>query len=355
MCRDGTPVDERVRSYQLTRSDRDFEQIKDYYDDFRDYWFAKVQELLDRDDFEREFYNKLHQAVETYNEEKAITLCRLRGWSLKQKFNRWFYRALQNWASNVRASKFRGKNIPSVVCPVCMREVSRIDERHLQHLRTVQDLPSVFEYGGRVYRTMLKPRKFARYYECSLRNALRRLPDRSKKTSWPWYLHDGKTPGVLCPLTGDIVPEITNEYIQAMPAEHRHYAPPCTWDEFQQAHPSALPHAEVYSLEYGGDGEAMFRDFVHVNARLTAAEIPPYSCFYEDLKKASVPIEYEFVVDAIRRYVVDPLEREILKLATLGYTEAEMCYRLCIRKAELNAKLRSLRQNEGLHLALMQK
>ena len=55
ICVDGMPVDEKVKNFQDDRKNDDFLMVQQYYDDYKEYWFNKVSELIDRDEFEQEW------------------------------------------------------------------------------------------------------------------------------------------------------------------------------------------------------------------------------------------------------------------------------------------------------------
>jgi hypothetical protein len=54
--------------------------------------------------------------------------------------------------------RFGQRNGTAVQCPVCGLYVVKIDESHLQHARTTQQLPAVVVYEGRIYNRYLRPR-----------------------------------------------------------------------------------------------------------------------------------------------------------------------------------------------------
>lgn len=351
ICADGISVDEKVKKFQENRSSDTFEQIGKYYDDFREFWYKQVNEYIDREDFDREWSTKLLHSVETYKEDKALDICRSNGWSMTQKFNRWFYRALKNWICNIKTQAFRTKRRPGILCPICYREVPKIEERHLSHIKTTKDVPKAFEYKGAVYKTFLKPKKEAKIFEGSLKEVLKTHNVKALNVQWPWYLDTGEI-GVFCPFTKRIVSSITDEYISTLPDKFKYYAKPYTWLEFQQEFPSYMVHSEIMSLDYSGNekNNRVFMDSVKTNKRILGGAFPSYLCSVSEL---DLSIEYEYVIDAIEKNVLDEIDKDILKYIIIGHDIRYVCDELGITRKEIKDRLVNLKKNKSLEMFLI--
>jgi len=357
LCVDGVPVDKKVRSFQLTRNPNDFLMIQQYYDDYKEHWHKKVEDLIDMEEFEREWYHKLLHSIETYHEDKAIMICRVKGWSLNHKFNRWFYSALRNWICNIKTQAFRIKKRPGIVCPICLREVSRIEERHLAHIRTTKDLPKIFQWENETYRTCLKPRKQVRRYVCTYKEAKKDPRQKTVPVNWLWKLPFGE-PGVVCPFTKKIISILDDEYLLLLPKKYKHYAKPYTWFEFQEEFPSYLIYSELMSLDFSetttSNKNRVFADQVGSNYRLLKADFPSYTCEYNYLGKGrSSPAEYEYAVLAVENCVENKTDREILRYMMIGYDAKDICEELAISRNEFKSRIVELRSNKNLEKTLL--
>ena len=354
ICVDGYSIDSKARSFQINKNSEDFLMIQQYYDDYFEHWYKKVEDLVEREEFRREWCSKLLHAINTYCEQKAIYICRTRGWSMNQKFNRWFYSALRNWISNIKTQAFRSKRRPGIVCPICLREVPKIEELHLRHIRTTKELPRVFEWNGEVYKTMLKPRKQARKYLCGLKEALKHPKSEQISVKWPWRISNRK--GVVCPLTGNIIPEIVDIYLLKLPKRFRHYAKLYTWFQFQEEFPNYMVHSEVRSLDYQNafsfQKDGAFVDYVRRDKRKTGGNFAPYTCFFGALR-GSPPLEYEHTLMAIRKHVDDQTDREILMYMIVGYEPKDVCEELGISRNEFKERVGILKNNRVLERTLI--
>ena len=356
LCIDGVFIDQKVKIFQTSRKNQDYLMVEQYYDDFKDHWFKKVEDLIDREEFDREWYNKLLHSMETYREDKALHLCRIKGWSLNNKFNRWFYSALRNWICNVKTQAFRTNKRPGIVCPICFREVSKIEERHLEHVKTTSDLPKAFMYNNMVCKTYLFPKKEAKYYMADLQEVLNNCKVKTRSMAWPWFLNDGQ-PGVMCPYTSNIVAAITNLYLTTLPKKYRHYAKPYTWYGFQEEFPNFMVHSEVMSLDYSSlvdnDNRVMV-DNVGVNRRLDGGACSPYICDFSVLAKVnnSTPVNYEYALKAVEKYVDDIIDRNILKYVMIGYEIKDVCDELGISRKEIKNRIDQLQENKILQTVL---
>lgn len=354
-CSDGVSVDAKVSEFQKTRRSDEFVYISRYYDDYKDYWYRQVEELIDRDEFDRDWGSRLLHSIDTYNEAKAIQICRTHGWSMAQKFNRWFYRALKNWISNINTQSFRTKRRPGIICPICFREVGKIDEQHLEHRRTTKDLPRAFEFNGVVYKTMLKPRKKARMFTCSLKEALKysKIKHRTVSCKWPWHIDGNK--GVMCPFTHNIVPYIDNEYISKLHYKYRHYAKKTSWFEFHEAFPSYMVHNDVLSIDFTSgknNKDMVFVNNIGVNRRFMGSTIPSYATLVVQMNAMNAPVEYEYAVTAIDNNVDDKIDKDILRYMMIGYDERDICEELEITRKELKARVEVLSGNKKLEIML---
>lgn len=353
ICSDGTSVDIKVRKFQLLRKNDDFIQVQKYYDDFKDHWFKQVDELVDKEEFETEWHAKLLHSMETYKEDRAVEACQENGWSMEHKFNRWFYAALKNWISNIKTQAFRSKRRPGIVCPICFKEVIKIEEKHLLHIRTTRDVVKVFELNGSVYKTMLKPRKEARVYLCNLKEALKKPSEKTIVEKWPWKMSDGK-PGVFCPYTKKIVPIINDEYLLGLSKKYRHYAKPYTWFEFQEEFPNYMVHSEIMSLDYENSkvNGKVFVDMIGRNRRLSGS-CPPKLCHPKLLKNGFSSQEYEHAVNAVDTLISDDVDNKILKHIMVGIDFRDICEELSISKKELRFRISKIKNNKKLETILL--
>jgi len=354
MCADGTPVDQKVRSFQFSRNNEDFLMVHKYYDDYKDHWFKKVDDLIDEEEFDQEWRSKLLHSIETYREKKAIRICRTRGWSMNQKFNRWFYSVLRNWVINVKTQAFRTKRCPGIICPICFREIAKIEEKHLRHVRATKDLPKVFEYEKVVYKTCLSPKKQIRKFFGTLKEIVANPRTKGDCIDWPWFF-ENKEPAVICPYTKKKIKIIDDEYILKLPKKYRHYAQPYTWFEFQENFPNYMVHSDVKSLDYRKvhpkNKECVFVDHIKRNRRLIGSNFASYLCSFTRL--SSCPTEYEHALTAIEKYVSDEMDQEILKCIMIGDEIKDICNKFELTKKELKQITDKLADNKKLEKMLI--
>lgn len=345
-CSDGTQIVDKVLLYQRTRELDDYILIHEYYLNYKEKWYKDLNEYMDQDAFESDFYFKLYRAVDSFNEKRARVLCEKHNWGFKGAFNRWFYAILRNWKSNVKTSAFRQKKRPTVQCPVCGRKVPKIDEQHLQHYKSKSDLPRFVVWKNKIYSVLSEVSAFVvcwgnyskeKFNDLCRGKYLDYTPDKSKE-KWLWYFPDG-SPGVLCPFQKNIVKSLNVEYIKKLPREFNRYARPISWQNFVEEYPyPMLIQSEVYSLEYGEDGE-QFSDIVPDSSM----NHPSTDC--ADMKLNKIPIEYEHLFFLIESYIPDEINQNILKLSSFGYSDEDMSVALDLSKPEVRRRKRDIKQN----------
>jgi hypothetical protein len=327
VCSNGRCVVEQVLRYRELKDlgyvgiplNDAFAPIKEYYDEFKQQWYTSLKDYLDKATFISDFDFKLVRAVDSFDVVRAESLAHKHGWSLKGMFNRWFFAILINWARNVRGQEIRAKKRPAVQCPVCGLYVVKIDESHLQHARTTQQLPAVVVYEGRIYNRYLRPRFSAvcwgEYTEQKFRDLLAERVTAYTKTSvkWPWHVNGKRK--VLCPLTDRLVDLINDDYISQLPLEYRHYADPMDWTEFAAAYPKTIIHSDIRSL----DAETGEEDGMVLRDQVLATE--DYASLDPELigDCETVPhMRYQDVFDVIDRHVAAPVDKKILKMVCAG-------------------------------------
>jgi len=351
-CLNGRPVTEQVVLYQKTRESRDYLPIQFYYDDYKDHWFAQLDDYIDRITFESDFDYKLSVAVNMFKSATAACLQKEKGYGPLGAFNGFFYKILSNWKSNIKTSAFRVKRRPAVQCPVCSRMVGRIDEKHLQHFKTISDLPKFMVWRGDIYEVTSMPRVYVVTWGEKTNAKITALKNGDAKTfasckcriRWPWKLDDGSK-GVLCPFTKNIIPHINEEYLKSLPVEHGRYAPPMTWVAFSEKYPCSLIQSEVYDLHrpVGWDQKGVLQDHIDRDRRV----IGPFELIdYDDIKSGDVPISFESAFCIIENFIKDSMDQEILKLIATGYTVDDVASTLEIDKKEVRSRIKSVRSEE---------
>jgi len=351
-CLNGRPVTEQVVLYQQTRDSRDYLPIQFYYDNYKDHWFAQLDDYMDRMTFESDFDYKLSVAVNMFKFATAAHLQKEKGYGPLGAFNGFFYKILSNWKSNIKTSAFRVKRRPAVQCPVCSRMVGRIDMKHLQHFKTISDLPKFMVWQGDIYEVTSMPRVYVVTWgektnaklEALKKGDVKAFASCKRRIRWPWKLENG-TKGVLCPFTKNIVPQIEEEYIKTLPIEHSRYAPPMTHHEFTEKYPRARIQSEVYDLHrpVGKDQKGVLQDHIDRDHRVTG---PFESIDYDDIKSGDVPMSFESAFRIIENFIKDETDQEILKLIATGYTVDDVATTLDIDKKEVRSRIKSVRSEE---------
>lgn len=346
-CDNGQTVTDQVVVYQKSRLNDDYLPVQRYYDEYKEVWFKQLSDYMDKGTFNSEFDFKLVRAVESFDLEEAVRLAKKYKWAMLGMFNRWFYRILSNWKSNVKTSSFRVKKRPTITCPVCGREVGRIDAFHLQHYRTTKDLPKFFAYEGQIYSTHVKPLAQVTTYGKYSRKKLRELnegktkkySDEKKKIEWPWET-DGN-PAVICPLTKKILVQISDEHIMSLPDRLSRYASPTSWEDFIETYPNCLIQSEIYSLDRPVDDDNLhLREQVSVDCRLSNDRV---ELDIEQIRDNKVTSKYESVFGTIDQHVDNTTDREILKLIAVGYSLEDIADSLEIEKSEIRKRVRGVR------------
>ena len=354
-CLDGTSITDKVLMYQKDRKGDDYLPVYHYYNNFKDKWYQDLREFLDRSTFDADFDFKLCRAVDSFDEKQARALCEKYKWSFLGAFNRWFYAVLRNWKSNVKTSAFRQKKRPAVQCPVCGRNVPKIDEFHLAHVKTKSDLPKAFSWKGSIYSVVTMPDAQAicwgKYTHKKLAkiNSGRAKGLKKERIEWPWYTKEG-TRGVVCPFTKKIVPDLSNEYIANLPKQHNRYAKPMKWQEFVEEFPHPiLIQAEIYSIDYNvaDDDSSLHGSIAQID--------PETEMGHEDIEQGRVSSSYEHVFHLIETTIEDEIDQKIAKLVAIGYSDDDIVSVLKIDKKEIRQRKRDLRsRNDDLKEKLLE-
>lgn len=354
-CSDDTPVTDKVLIYQKDRKGDDYLPIYHYYNNFKDKWYLELQDFLDRSTFDAEYDFKLCRAVESFDEKRARDLCEKYKWSFLGAFNRWFYAVLRNWKSNVKTSAFRQKKRPSVQCPVCGRNVPKIDEFHLAHIKTKSDLPKAFSWRGDIYSVITEPDVQAVCWGKHTHKKLTKINNgeakglEKERIEWPWYTKEG-TRGVVCPFTKKIVPNLSNEHIAGLPKQYNRYAKPMTWQDFVEEFPHpVLIQAEIYSLDYNAaDEDGSLQDSI-------GKVDPATEMGHEDVEQNKVSSSYEHVFHLIETTIEDEIDQKMAKLVAIGYSNDDIASVLKIDKKEVRQRKRDLRScNDALKEKLLE-
>ena len=357
-CSDGSPVVARAIEYKQTRSSDAYILVKEYYDNFREYWYKKMEGYMDRSSFNNEFDFKLCKALDTFKIDVADEIAAKKGYSRLGAFNGWLYSILAHWLSNVKSAHFRAKKRPPVHCPVCGRWVPRIDQDHLQHIKTLNDLPKFFERDGVIYETQTAPKAFAISWGNYSELKMDKLLSGSKKTysaskmkvKWPFFYEDKKR-GVVCPFTGKIVPAITNEYIkEEVPQSDNRFAEPISWMDFEERYSKVLIQSEIYSVDdssHGDDDGALTRD--HLIGKYVLEEVD-----HNNVDGYANCVKYEHAFSIIKKHVDDEVACKILQLIAIGYTVSDISDSLGIEKADIRKKIKSVREScSGMKMQLI--
>lgn len=359
-CQNGTSVTEQVMKYRKSENFDDYIPVQKYYDEYKGQWYNQVSDYIDKPTFDQEFDFKLLRAIQSFNEGESKRLADEFGWSDLGRFNRWFFKILTNWKSNVKNSSFRLKKRPPVQCPICNKFVGRIDQEHLYHYKTIRDLPNVMTWNGDIYEVCLLPKshvttwgeKTSAKLNTLLSDDAKSLSDSAKKIRWPWKLSDGKR-GVLCPCTKRIVPEITDEHIRALSEKYNRYAPSTLWEKFIEDYPNALIQSDVYSLEHsfgdGSDGDDL-SDYVARDNRIGKQKS---FMDYKDICRDKVSVNFEHTFYAIDRFITDESDKMILKLIAAGYTVDDISETIDMPTKDVRKRLKAIRENQEFQSVLV--
>lgn len=346
-CLNGESVTKQVLKYQSTHKREDYEWIQLYYNDYKDCWYSQVSDFIDRESFESDFDYKLFMAIDTFQIETANEIAVEKGYTQLGAFNGWFYKILSNWKSNIKTNSFRFKKRPPVQCPICGRFVGRIDADHLQHYKTLSDLPKYFVYNDTIYETSVVPRVSAVSWGLKTANKWKELQNGNNKeytkekvrVDWPWFLENGEK-GVMCPFTKKVVSGLSLEYIQGLNKQHSRYATPVDWEEFVRQYPKSLIQNEIYSLDrdvFDSDRHSYLKDYIPQK---------PLSSGFDYLQMCSgkIPAEFEHSFRTIDNVVSDNTNRTILKLVAIGYSVNDIEETLCIDRKEIRKRIRGVRE-----------
>lgn len=340
VCANGNSVVDQVLLYQSHKRSKDYVYIQTYYEAFKDFWYFGVENHIDRNSFNADFDWKLFRAVSTYSSDEATSLAKKYQWRMDGAFNRWFWRILSNWICNLKSNSYRTRKRPSVLCPICGRWVVRIDEEHLQHYKTKNDLPRCFVWKDKIYATKCKPSdeimSWGKYstikFEDVLKSDDKKWLNKKVKCKWPWFKKG--IAHVVCPFTETLLPEITNEYLRSLPQEHNRYAKRTSWQEFIETYSySNLIESEVYSLEYRADP---------VDS-LPPAVVQPYNVPDNfSIENYNENLHLENVYHIINSNIEDEKSREMLKLMACGYDDNEVSQRMNIDRREIRKRKKQI-------------
>ncbi len=358
-CLNGRSVTEQVVRYQQTNESSDYLPVQLYYDNYKDHWYAQLDDYMDRMTFEADFDYKLSIAVKTFKSSTAAALQKKNGYGALGAFNGFFYKVLSNWKSNIKTSSFRIKRRPAVQCPVCGRSVGRIDVEHLQHYKTVSDLPKFVVWQGDIYEvsTTAKPcastwgEKTTAKLDALESGDLKSYAECKRRIRWPWKLANGEK-GVLCPFTKNIVPQLDEEYIRTLDDRYSRYAETMTWEQFQEKYPRALIQSEIYDLDRptGKDQKSILQDHISRDCRMPqCVEVVDY----QDIQDGRIPSTYEDAFSIIESFIQDETDQDILKLIASGYTVEDVASTLELDKKEVRTRIKSARSEE-LHKILVE-
>lgn len=349
-CLNGTSVTDQVLKFQKSNNSLDYDQVKKYYDEYKEHWYSQISDYMDRTTFDSEFDFKLCRAVESFKIETADSIAASKGYTRLGAFNGWFYKILSNWKSNVKTSTFRLKKRPPVQCPVCGRYVTRIDSEHLEHFRSISDLPKYFVHDNEIFETSAVPRmnaiswgeKTQAKWRDLQRARIKDYTSEKKRVSWPWYLPNGKK-GVMCPFTKNIIPAITIEYLRGLANSYSRYAEPMSWEVFVEKYPSSLIQSEIYSLDQSmkedGGKKMVLRDRI-------SKHISQSGGFdYTQMCDGKIPAEFEHVFFTIEKMVSNAIDRDILKLIAVGYSIEDISDTLGIDRKEVRRRMRLVRDS----------
>jgi len=353
-CLNGRPVTEQVVLYRDSRQSEDFLPILFYYENYKDVWFAQLSGFMDRMTFESDFDFKLVHAINTFNPEHAEQNAIAKGLSRLGNFNRWFYKILTNWKSNVKTSSFRMKKRPPVTCPACGRRVGRIDENHLQHWKGKSDLPRFMFWKGMIYDVVTKPSVYAVTWGAKTAAKWRDMQagkakehaDEKRRVRWPWRLSDGSR-GVLCPFTKRVVAEINEAHLRSLADKFSRYAEPLSWEEFVMRHPAALIQSEPYSLDHVVRDEESFLSGMIADKRPENEDLD-----YDEIKNGRVTVKYEYTFRTIEQCINDEFDQNILKMIASGYGVDDIAETLEVDKKDVRRRIRAIRDCKELEQLL---
>jgi len=353
-CINGESVTDQVITYQNTRESSDYLWIQMYYDNYKDHWYYQLSDYMDRIAFESDYDFKLSRAVDTFSGPKAATIAKQKGYARLGAFNGWFYKILANWKSNVKTSSFRLKKRPSVQCPVCGRFVARIDSEHLQHYKSVKDIPKFFVWKGDIYEVRSQPNSYANTWGSKTFSKWKDLQAKETKSwtnqrrrvVWPWKLKNGEK-GVVCPFTKKFVPQIDEVYIRSLDNKHSRYAAPISWEQFVEDFPRSRIQSEVYDLGHVSNSDNN-TDLSEKISRDWRIQDGPEVIDYERIQKGNIPIEYEHVFSIIDLFTDNLKEQDILKLVSIGYSFDDIVDTLDVDKKEVKICMKTFRSNDEL-------
>ena len=357
-CQNGVGVAEQVLKYQLTKDYADFLPVQLYYNEFKEQWYKSVEDYIDRYTFDADFDYKLLKAINSFNDQTSKNLADENGWSDAGRFNRWLFRILSNWISNIKNYAFKIKSRPPIQCPICGRMVARIDAEHLQHFKANKDIPKHMEWDGQIIEVCKSPKEFLTTWGKSAkikwdaihRGCISELREDKEIVDWPFFMEDG-TRGVLCPFTQHIIHGLTLEYLHELPDRHRCYAPNTEWETFIENFPHTLIQSEMFSLDHVTKGEDVaFRECVMKNCR-TPSLLPVMTP--EMLKNGRVLPSYSDAFCIIEKNVQDERDREILKLLAIGYGVNDVAEQLDLNRKEIRMRMKLLRNNAELENSLV--
>ena len=324
-CMNGTSVTDQVIKYQTSHDDRDYLPIQMYYERYKDRWYNKVKDHIDRSSFDSDYDYRLVKAVESFDISTAEIIADKKGYNSLAAFNGWFYSCLSNWTNNIITSSYRMKKRPTVLCPICGRAVTNITEEHLKHYKTASDLPRCVLWHGNIFEVCMTPKSiitcWGEFTQKKMRelnkNITRPYVDSKHKMLWPWYDSKGNR-AVLCPFTRKMIPKIDDNYIRSLPDEFNRYAEPIGWNTFIEKNPNALLHADIYSLDHISDDGSEISLSNYISKDMRFNQESSYMD-WEMIKSGKSNTYYDQVFNIIDKYVSGS-NRNIFKLLAIGYS-----------------------------------
>ena len=356
-CLTGRSVTDQVMLYKNTRDCKDYLPIQIYYDNFKNCWYSQIEDYIDRVTFDSDFDYKLSVAVNAFKMKTAKKIQKQKGYTAIGAFNGFFYQILSNWKSNIKTSSYRIKRRPSVQCPICGRMVGRLSMEHLQHVKSIKDLPKFLVWSGDIYEVCASPRLYATSWGENTNAKWSHLNNNDTKSflcckhrvRWPWKMDDGDS-GVMCPFTHKIIKQIDDEYIKSLPNKYSRYADPISWELFIEKYPNTLMQSEVYDLSYiVNDNDGQLQDYIDKNHRIN---IPSASVDYDKIKCGDIPLAFENAFYIIDNCVEDEVDKEIFKLIAGGHSIEDISNVLGMNRKEIRTRIK-LAKNDELRQMLL--
>jgi hypothetical protein len=354
----GVPVTQQVVKYQKTHDNRDYLPIQLYYERYKDKWYNKIKDHIDRVSFDSDYDYRLVKAVDSFSMSKAKLIADKKGYGSLAAFNGWFYSCLSNWSNNIITSSYRMKKRPSVSCPICGRMVTNITEDHLKHYKTIGDLPKFVTWKNKIYEVCPIPKNvitcWGDYAITKMRNLNKGISkpylNDKHKVLWPWHDSNGD-PRVICPFTRKMVKQIDDEYIQSLPNEYNRYSEHIEWSSFIEKYPGTLLHADIYSLDHlSSSNDISLADYVSTDLRVDQGNS---YMDWQMIRNGVSNTKYDHVFKIIDRYV-DESDRDIFKLLAIGYTVDDIADTLNIDKKSIKDSMKTAKSLDEMKQMLIE-